>query len=127
LPLAVSLVAIVRIATMAMNSETPKAAGSGGELEKRVTAVETGLGVIAKTMVTAEVLQRELGIARVETSKEFAAVRDEMNRESRALRAEIGVLRVEVAKVPLETVKWLLAVLGIAAAVATSIYNIWFR
>lgn len=27
---------------------------------------------------------------------------------------------------PLETVKWLLAVLGIAAPVATAVYNIWF-
>jgi hypothetical protein len=135
---------------MATNSETSKAGGSGGsELEKRVTAVETGLGVVARTMVTAEVLQRELGVARAETSKEFAAVRDEMNtgftavrnemntgftavrdemnKDSRALRAEIGELRVEIAKVPLETVKWLLAVLGIAAAVATAVYNIWFR
>ncbi len=155
---------------MAVNSETPKA-GGGGELEKRLTAVETGLGVVANTMVTAEVLQRELGVARAETSKEFAAVRtetskefavvrdemgrefvavrgemnkgfaavrdevnkgfaavrDEMNKESREVRAEIGGLRVEVAKVPFETIKWLLAVLGIAAAVATSIYNLWFR
>lgn len=50
-----------------------------------------------------------------------------MSKESRALRAEIGGLRVDVAKIPLETVKWLLAVLGIAAAVVTSIYKIWFR
>jgi hypothetical protein len=136
---------------MAMNNETPKAGGSGGgsELEKRVTAVETGLGVVAKTMVTAEVLQRELGVVRAETAKEFAAVReemakgfaavreemakgfaavrDEMNKESRALRAEIGDLRVDIARVPFETAKWLLATLGIAAAVATAIYNIWFR
>lgn len=121
---------------MAMNSETPKASGS--ELEKRVTAVETGLGVVAKTMVTAEVFQRELGVARAETSKEFAAVRDEMgkgfaavrdemNKESRALRAEVGDLRVDIARVPFETAKWLLATLGIAAAVATAIYNVWFR
>ena len=123
---------------MAMNNETPKGGGSGDELEKRLRAVETGLGVVAKTMVTGEVLQRELGVARAETAKQFAAVREEMgkgfaavrvemNKESRALRAEIGDLRVEIAKVPVETVKWLLAVLGIAAAVATAIYNIWFR
>ena len=84
---------------MAMNSEAPpKHGGSGGDVQKRLTAVEARLGVIEKTMVTAEVLQRE-----------------------------IGAVRVEIAKVPFETIKWLLAVSGIAAAIATTVYNIWFR
>lgn len=72
-------------------------------------------------------MDKRFAAARTETTNEFAAVRSEMNEKSRAVRAEIGDLRVEIAKVPLETVKWLLAVLGIAAAVATAIYNLWFR
>jgi hypothetical protein len=47
-------------------------------------------------------------------------LRKEMHAESVAVRGEI-------AKVPFETVKWLLAVFGIAAAITTTVYNIWFR
>lgn len=124
---------------MAMNSETPKHGGSGGgELEKRVTGVETRLTVIEKTMVTAEVFQRELGAFRNAMCVAIDRLRDEM----RALRVEMhagfgevrkemqaqdGALRVEIAKTPFETFKWLLAAAGLAAAIATAIYNIWFR
>jgi hypothetical protein len=38
-----------------------------------------------------------------------------------------GEIRVEIAKIPLELVKWLIALAGIAAAIATTIYNVWFR
>jgi hypothetical protein len=147
---------------MAMNSDAaPKQGGSGGgELEKRMTGVEARLGVIEKTMVTAEVFERELGAVRGEigalrdelhvglaasrdelhvalaasrdelhvglaasrqdTHAELGALRQEMNRE-------FGVMRVEIAKVPFELVKWLIALSGIAAAIATTVYNIWFR
>lgn len=153
---------------MAMNSETPKhGSGGGGELEKRVTGVETRLTVIEKTMITAEVFQRELGAFRDEMRsalerlrddmhagvgelrKEHGALRDEMHigfgelrKENGALRdemhvglgelrkemqAQYGALRVEIAKTPFETFKWLVAAAGLAAAIATVIYNIWFR
>jgi predicted nucleic acid-binding Zn-ribbon protein len=164
---------------MAMNSETPKHGGSGGdELEKRVTDVETRLTVIEKTMVSAEVFQRELGAFRDEMRIAFDRMRDEMRglrdglrdemhagfdelrKVDNALRDQIGdvrkelqardaalrdemhvgfgelrndiqalngALRVEIAKVPFETFKWLLAAAGLAAAVAAAIYNIWFR
>jgi hypothetical protein len=97
--------------SMAMNSEAPSKHGGngGGELEKRVTGIETRLGVIGKTMVTAEVLQRELGALRKEMHAEFVA------------------LRVEIARMPFETINWLLAVFGIAAAITTTVYSIWFR
>jgi hypothetical protein len=32
-----------------------------------------------------------------------------------------------MSKIPFETFKWLLALAGIAGAVATATYNIWFR
>ena len=50
----------------------------------------------------------------------FAEVRKEM-------QAEDGALRVEIAKTPFETFKWLLAAAGLVAAIATAIYNFWFR
>lgn len=157
---------------MATNSETPKDGGSGGGgLEKRVTDVETRLTVIEKTMVTAEVFQRELGAFRGEMRVAFDRLRDEMlagfdelRRTQGALRNEMhvgfgdlrkemqaqdgalrdemhlgtgelrkdmealnGALRVEIAKTPFETFKWLLTAAGLAAAIATAIYNIWFR
>ncbi len=169
-----------------MNSETPKHGGGGsGVLEQRVTEVETRLTVIEKTMVTAEVFQRELAAFRDEMRIAFDRLRDEMRagfdelrktdnalrdemragfdelhktdnalrdemragfaelrRADSALRDEMhigfgelrqemqtldGALRVEIAKVPFETFKWLLAAAGLAAAIATAIYNIWFR
>jgi hypothetical protein len=147
---------------MAMNSDAaPKPGGSGGgELEKRMTGVEARLGVIEKTMVTAEVFERglgavrgeigalrdelhvglgasrqemhgELGALRQEMHHEFGAVREEMRGEFGAVRQdmqrEFGAVRVEIAKIPFELVKWLIALSGIAAAIATTIYNIWFR
>jgi len=128
---------------MAMNSDAPSKHGGsgGGELEKRVASVETRLGVIERTMVTAEVLQRELGALRQEIHEGFGELRKEMHAESIAVRGEIATVRGEVATVrgevatvrgevarmPFETVKWLLAVFGIAAAITTAVYNIWFR
>ena len=110
---------------MAMNSETPKHGGSGGgEWEKRVTGVETRLTVIEKTMVTAEVFQRELGAFRNEMRFAIDSLRDEMRKE---MQAQDGALRVAIAKTPFETFKWLLAAAGLAAAIATAIHNIWFR
>ena len=135
---------------MAMNSDVSKHGGSGGgELEKRVAAVEGRLGVIEKTMVTAESFERQIGAVR----GEIGALRDEMNTEIGSLRGELhtglaavrdelhtglaavrdemrsesGLVRVEIAKLPFELVKWLIALAGIAAAIATTIYNIWFR
>ena len=106
---------------MAMNSEAPaKHGGGGGELERRLTGVETRLTVIEKTMVTAEVFQRELGALRSEMHGALGDLCKEMH-------AENGALRGELAKIPFETVKWLLAVFGIAAAITTTVYNIWFR
>lgn len=198
------LVGAVSIDRMAMNSETPKHGGGGGaELEKRVSDVEARLTVIEKTMVTAEVFQRELGAFRDEMRMAFerlldqmhagfdqlrkadgalrdemhsgfdalrkadgalrdemhagfdelrkadGALRDEMHagfdelrKTDAALRDEMhvgfgelrkdmhalnGALRVEIAKTPFETFKWLLTAAGLAAAIATAIYNIWFR
>jgi len=118
---------------MAMNNETPpKHGGSGGgELERRVTGVETRLGVIEKTMVTAELLQRELSSLRSEIHGALRALSVEMHGAigelRKAMHAESIAVRGEIAKMPFETVKWLLAVLGIAAAITTAIYNIWFR
>jgi hypothetical protein len=57
---------------------------------------------------------------RQEMHREFDAVRQEMNRE-------FGGVRVEIAKIPFELVKWLIALSGIAAAIATTVDNIWFR
>ena len=107
---------------MAMNSEAPPkhGGGSGGELDKRLTGVETRLTLIEKTMVTAEVLQRELGALRSEIHAGFGELRKEMHAESVAVRGEI-------ARMPFELVKWLLAASGIAAAIATAVYNTWFR
>jgi hypothetical protein len=50
----------------------------------------------------------------------FGAQRQEMQKE-------LGAVRVEIAKIPFELVKWLIALSGIAAAIATTIYNLWFR
>jgi hypothetical protein len=115
---------------MAMNSETPKHGGSGGdELEPRVAAVEGRLGVIEKTMVTGESFQRELGgvrgeigALRDELRAGLGALRDELHTGLGALRqemhGELGAVRVEIAKIPFETFKWLLALAGLAGAVA---------
>jgi len=135
---------------MAMNSDAPKhGASGGGKLEKRITAVEGRLGVIEKTMVTAEVFERELGAVRGEIGAlrdelhtDIGGFRGEMNTQIGSLRDEVhvglaavrhelqlgfGAMHVEIAKVPFEIVKWLIALSGIAAAIATTIYNIWFR
>src|SRR5688572_9515153 len=134
---------------MPMDSEAPKHGGSGGELERRVTAVEARLSVIEKTMVTAEVFQRELAAIRDEIrlaiggiQEQIGRLRDEMHvglgqlrtemqAQHGALRTEMqtmdGALRVEIAKTPFETFKWFLAAASLAAAIATAIYNIWFR
>ena len=126
---------------MATNNEAlpPKPGGNGGgELEKRMTAVEARLGVIEKTMVTAEVFQRELGAVRGEIGGlrhemrvEIGGLRHEMRVEIGALRdemrVEIGGVRVDIAKIPFELVKWLMALAGIAVAIATTVYNLWFR
>jgi hypothetical protein len=73
----------------------------------------------------------ELGVLRNEMHDGFGALRGEMHGALGDLRkevhAETGTLRSEVAKIPFETVKWLLAVFGIAAAITTIVYNIWFR
>ena len=134
---------------MATNSDAPKHGSGGGELEKRVTAVEGRLGVIEKTMVTAEAFEREMGAVR----GEIGTLRDQMHSEIGSLRDEVhvglaavrhetqvglatvrqemqvgfGAMRVDVAKLPFELVKWLIALAGIAAAIATTVYNIWFR
>jgi hypothetical protein len=124
---------------MVMSDAGPKHGGSGsGELEKRVTALELRLGVNEKTMVTSEVFQRELGAVRGEIGAlrdelhvGLAAVRHEMHAEFGAVRGELskelGAVRVEIAKIPFELVKWLIALSGIAAAIATTVYNVWFR
>jgi hypothetical protein len=145
---------------MATNSEPKRGGNGGGELEKRVTAIDTRVTVIEKTMVTAEVFQRELAAFRDEMRLvigrlcdemhvEFGELRTQMQAQGGALRAEIGglademhvgfgelrkemqvidgALRVEIAKTPFETFKWLLAAAGLAAAIATTVYNIWFR
>ena len=114
---------------MATNSDAPSKHGGsgGGELEQRVTGVETRLGVIERTMVTAEVLQRELGALHREIHEGFGELRKEMHAESVAVRGEIATARGEIAKMPFETVKWLLAVCGIAAAITTTVYTVWFR
>jgi hypothetical protein len=137
--LALSLVGIAKLFVMAMNSETPKHGGSGGgELTERVAGVEGRLGVIEKTMVTGEGFQRELGGVRGEIGAlrdemhvGLGALRDEMQVGLGALRqemhGELGAVRVEIAKIPFETFKWLLALAGIGGAVATAVYNIWFR
>jgi hypothetical protein len=68
----------------------------------------------------------------------LSGLRDETHTELGTLRGEItglrhdmasmrGEIRVEIAKIPLELVKWLIALAGIAAAIATTIYNVWFR
>lgn len=125
---------------MAMNSGTTKPGGTGAgiELETRVTVIE-------KTMVTTEAFQRELAAFRDEMrlavgglQEQISRFRDEMQagfgelrKEMHAgfsdLRKEDAALRLEIAKTPFETFKWLLAAAGLVAAVATAIYNIWFR
>jgi hypothetical protein len=123
---------------MAMNSEAKHGGSGGGDLETRVTVIE-------KTMLTVEIFQRELAAFRdemrvgfgeirqelVEVRKEmqvgFTGVRKEIQAQDGALRVEIAKTHVEIAKTPFETFKWLLAAGGLAAAIATAIYNIWFR
>jgi hypothetical protein len=71
--------------------------------------------------------QGEIGALR----GEIGALRDELHVGLGALRqemhSELGAVRVEIAKIPFETFKWLLALAGIAGAVAAAVYNIWFR
>jgi uncharacterized membrane protein YraQ (UPF0718 family) len=116
-----------------MNSEAPPKHedGGGGELEKRLTGVETRLTVIERTMVTAEVLQRELGALRSEIHGALRALSVEMHgafgEMRKEMHAESVALRGEIAKMPFEMIKWLLAAFGIAAAITTAVYNIWFR
>jgi hypothetical protein len=72
-----------------------------------------------------------LGGLRDEMHAGLGTLRDEMHAGLGTLRhelhAEIGAVRVEIAKIPFELVKWLIALSGIAAAIATTAYNIWFR
>jgi hypothetical protein len=78
--------------------------------------------------------QGEIGALRGEIGAlrgEIGALRDELHVGLGALRqemhSELGAVRVEIAKIPFETFKWLLALAGIAGAVAAAVYNIWFR
>jgi hypothetical protein len=64
--------------------------------------------------------QGEIGALRDELHVGLGALRQEMH-------SELGAVRVEIAKIPFETFKWLLALAGIAGAVAAAVYNIWFR
>jgi hypothetical protein len=139
---------------MAMNSEAPKQGGSGGgDLATRVAGMEARLGVIEKTMVTGETFQREIGALRDELHVGLAALRDELHTGLAAsgneaktglgalrdemlaafgalrqeMHSELGAMRVEIARIPFETFKWLLAAAGLSAAIATAVYNIWFR
>ena len=99
------------------NDAASKHGGSGGgELGQRVAAVESRLSVIEKTMVTTEAFQHEMGAVR----GEIGGLRDDMHKD-------LGAVRVEIAKIPFELVKWLVALAGIAAAIATTVYNLWFR
>jgi hypothetical protein len=125
--LASALLGIARISPMAMtNDATPKPGGSGGgELEKRVTAVEARLGVLEKAM-TAEIPQREPGALR----RAIGGSRADLLIEPGALRGdmrEIVALHVEIAKVPFRAATWVLAVISIGSAIATTIYHYWFR
>jgi hypothetical protein len=99
--------------------------------EMRVTVIE-------KTKIVAEVFQREFGALPdemragfAEMRKEFVEVRKDMQvgfaNVRKEMQAQDGALRVEIAKTPFETFKWLLAAGGLAAAMATAIYNIGFR
>jgi hypothetical protein len=54
-------------------------------------------------------------------------LRDELGKLRQDMRHELGAVRVDIAKIPFELVKWLIAVSGIAAAVATGVYNLFFR
>lgn len=95
---------------MAMNDQAPPpehGGSSDGDLGKRMTAVEARLGVIEKTMVTAEVFERGLGAVRTEIGglrgemrNEIGGLRGEMRNEIGALRdemhVEIGALRDEM-------------------------------
>lgn len=132
---------------MAMNNDAAsKHGGSGGDdVVQRVVAMESRLTVIEKTMVTTEVFQRELGavrgeigVLRSELHREIGAVRgevgalrDEMHvgfgAQRQEMQKELGAVRVEIARIPFELVKWLIALSGIAAAIATTVYNLWFR
>src|SRR5258707_14962151 len=60
--------------------------GNGGGIEKRLAAVENRIKLIEETMVTKEVLQKEL-----------------------------RTLQVEISKVPFETIKWVFGLPGILA------------
>jgi hypothetical protein len=61
----------------------------------------------------------------------LGSLRDEMRVGLGTLRqerqVELGAVRVEIAKIPFELVKWPIALAGIATAIAAAIYNIWFR
>ena len=99
---------------MAMKGEPKHGGSGGGELEKRVTAVETRVTVIEKTMVTADVFQREfaafrdavrlaigglqeqIGRLRDEMRVGFGELRTQMQAQDGALRAEVGGLRDEM-------------------------------
>jgi hypothetical protein len=76
-------------------------------------------------------LRDEMHVGFAEIRKEmqvgFAELRKEMQAQDGALRVEITKTHVEIVKTPFETLKWLLAAAGLAAAIATAIYNIWFR
>ena len=111
-------------------------------------------------MVTAEVLQRELGALRGDIHGAFRALSVEMHGAIGELRKEMhgarcarsctsglhahemhgevgilrqemhrefGAVRGEIAKMPFEPVKWLMVLCGIAAAITTTVYTIWFR
>jgi hypothetical protein len=62
---------------------------------------------------------------------EIGGLRDEVHTGLAAVRhdtqVEFGAVRVEIAKLPFELVKWLIALSGIAAAITTALYNLWFR
>jgi len=81
---------------MPMNSEAPKHGGSGGELEKRVTAVKARLSVIEKTMVTAEVFQRELAAFRDEIRLAIGGIQEQIGRLRDEMHVGLGQLRTEM-------------------------------
>lgn len=97
-PRAVGLEAVVRDTVKEEIARQGGGNGGGGELEKRVTAIERQLAVIENTMVTTEGLQKEL-----------------------------GAIKTELSKVPFETIKWFFAVAGIIAAIVFGVYNVLLK
>lgn len=68
-----------------------------------------------------ETLTKEMTLIREELTKETTLIREELAKETTSIRSEISLIRIEMASMKVELIKWnvgtIIAVAGVVAAI----------